>query len=337
MNDLVSIVIPIYKVEKYVNRCVDSVLAQTYPNLEIILVDDGSPDQCPQICDKYKEEHDNIQVVHKQNGGLASARNAGMKEATGKYLYFLDSDDWIEPQTIKELHEIAERESVDFVRFRPMYAGWPNHKDGDVYDVGIDRGMQEGRYDRTRIEKEILPRAIVTKDLRQGPILSACGSFFRRQFLEDNELWFYEDVRYGEDSIFSARMVSCADSFYYLDGPRYYHYFFNGSSISKSFHKDEWKNNKCLMAHFMEDFGDRSEFDFDKQAWRIQIFFVLDALSQRKALSNKKEQKTYIDSVIKDNVTVEAMKHLKLVDVPWKLYVILLLIKFKQGWILARV
>ena len=92
----VSVIIPVYKVEEYLERCIESVLGQTLDDLEIILVDDGSPDNCPRICDQYAEKDRRVSVIHKKNGGLASARNAGMKNASGEYIFFLDSDDWLE-------------------------------------------------------------------------------------------------------------------------------------------------------------------------------------------------------------------------------------------------
>ena len=98
MNDLISVIVPIYKVEKYLQKCVDSILAQTYSNLEIILVDDGSPDRCGELCDEYAEKDGRIRVIHKKNGGLSDARNAGIDVAAGKYLAFVDSDDYIHPK-----------------------------------------------------------------------------------------------------------------------------------------------------------------------------------------------------------------------------------------------
>ena len=95
MNSLISVIVPIYNVEKYLDKCVDSIINQTYKNLEIILVDDGSPDNCPQMCDDYAKKDSRIRVVHKENGGLSDARNAGMKVATGEYVSFIDSDDYI--------------------------------------------------------------------------------------------------------------------------------------------------------------------------------------------------------------------------------------------------
>jgi glycosyltransferase involved in cell wall biosynthesis len=102
-NPLVSVIIPIYKVEQYLRECVDSVIAQTYTNLEIILVDDGSPDKCPEICDEYAKQDNRIKVIHKPNGGLSDARNAGIEIAKGEYLTFVDSDDVIHSQMIEVL------------------------------------------------------------------------------------------------------------------------------------------------------------------------------------------------------------------------------------------
>ena len=92
---LISVIVPVYKVEPYIHRCVDSILEQTYQNLEIILVDDGSPDNCPAICDEYAAKDKRVKVIHKPNGGPSDARNVGMAAATGEYLSFVDSDDWL--------------------------------------------------------------------------------------------------------------------------------------------------------------------------------------------------------------------------------------------------
>ena len=90
---LISVVVPVYKVEKYLKKCVDSIIAQTYKNIEIIIVDDGSPDSCPEICDEYAEKDSRVKVIHRQNGGLSAARNSGIKIAAGEYISFVDSDD----------------------------------------------------------------------------------------------------------------------------------------------------------------------------------------------------------------------------------------------------
>ena len=114
MNDLISVIIPVYRVEAYLNACVESVLAQTYPNFEIILVDDGSPDNCPRLCDEFAARDSRIRVIHKENGGLSSARNAGIDAARGGLLAFLDSDDLWTPVFLERLYGALTECNADF-------------------------------------------------------------------------------------------------------------------------------------------------------------------------------------------------------------------------------
>lgn len=109
---LISIIVPIYGVEPYLRCCIDSICVQTYPNLEIILVDDGSPDSCPTICNEYATADKRVKVIHKRNGGLSDARNAGMAEATGEYLMFVDSDDWLEKGAVALLYQLLVTHSA---------------------------------------------------------------------------------------------------------------------------------------------------------------------------------------------------------------------------------
>lgn len=113
MNPLISVIVPIYNVEKYLARCVDSIVNQTYKNLEIILVDDGSPDSCPQMCDDYAKKDSRIKVVHKKNGGLSDARNAGMAVAKGEYISFIDSDDYVSDDFFECLLDVMNKENSD--------------------------------------------------------------------------------------------------------------------------------------------------------------------------------------------------------------------------------
>ncbi len=115
MNDLISIIVPIYKVEKYLRQCIDSVINQTYSNLEIILVNDGSPDNCPKICDEYAKKDDRIKIINKNNGGVSSARNVGLDNAKGNWIVFVDADDWIEKRYCEDLLKIATNKSADIV------------------------------------------------------------------------------------------------------------------------------------------------------------------------------------------------------------------------------
>ena len=113
---LLSIIVPVYKVpERYLRKCIESTMAQTLKEIEILLVDDGSPDQCGEICESYAKQDSRIKVLHKKNGGLSSARNYGCKAATGKWIMFVDGDDWIEPDMCQTMYELGEKKNVQLV------------------------------------------------------------------------------------------------------------------------------------------------------------------------------------------------------------------------------
>ena len=126
-NELVSVIVPVYKVEPYLDRCVASILAQTYPNLEVILVDDGSPDNCPALCDAWAQRDARIRVIHKKNGGLSDARNVGLDAASGAYISFVDSDDYIAENFIETLYDLLHEYHTDIsaVHWKLVYADAP--------------------------------------------------------------------------------------------------------------------------------------------------------------------------------------------------------------------
>ena len=146
---LLSVIVPIYNVENYLDRCVESIVNQTYKNLEIILVDDGSPDNCPRMCDKWAEKDSRIKVVHKENGGLSDARNAGIPLTKGEIISFIDSDDWIEPAAYESLYNQAYRETVECVMFS-YHRDFASHSEdcirvfpfttGEDYDITTPHG-----------------------------------------------------------------------------------------------------------------------------------------------------------------------------------------------------
>ena len=158
---MISVIVPVYKVEQYLRKCVDSILSQTYSDFELLLIDDGSPDRCPQICDEYAERDPRVRVIHKTNGGLISARNEGIRAAKGDYICILDGDDWALENMLQFIHDTVEQspEPLDMVLFAA----------NDVYDDHLEEtvnNVPEGYYDRARLEKEIFP--FLLTDTRNG-------------------------------------------------------------------------------------------------------------------------------------------------------------------------
>ena len=331
----ISIIIPIYKVEKYLKRCVESVRKQTLTDLEIILVDDGSPDDCSRICDEYLKEDSRIKVIHKQNGGLASARNAGMNMATGKYIFFLDSDDWLELDGMQRLYETAEKYQVDFVRYRAIRTGWPGMEENAPCMVEEIRELQQGLYEKDRIIKEIYPRLLATSQLTMGAVVGAWGSLYRTDFLRKNQLSFYEEVKFSEDLIFSANVVRAAESFYFIDSPGVYHYFYNPNSISKSFREGRWDSCKSLIKFCENDFANDITYDFKKELYYLRWFCIMLALNERKYLRSYTERRKYCKKMLNDPIIRKVPLKLGKFDVSWKQKIMMVLIKGKVSSLIA--
>lgn len=333
----VSVVIPVYKVEAYLERCIDSVLAQTLQDLEIILVDDGSPDACPRMCDDYAQRDSRIRVIHKENGGLASARNAGMKAATGKWLFFLDSDDWLEPDGLENLYVVGETHNVDFVRYRAIRSGWPGMEPHAPCMVEPVRELHEGLYDRNAILEEVYPRLIVTPQLTMGAVVGAWGSLYRMDFLRENNLMFYEEVKFSEDLVFSARVVRAAKSFYFIDTPGVYHYFYNPNSISKSFRAGRWDSCKGTIQTCERDFAHDPEYDFSGQLHCLRWFCIMLALNERRYLKSYDRRLSYCKKLLADPVLRQTPLKFSVLDVSWKQKLMMILIRLRCSAILAAI
>ena len=327
MTASISVVIPVYNVEEYLRRCVDSVIGQTHKSLEIILVDDGSPDCCPSICDQYAEHDKRVRVIHKTNGGLASARNAGMEIATGRYLFFVDSDDWLDSDGLEKLYKLAEEYNVDFVRYRSMRENWPGLPPHYPTIVEKEREMRGGYYSKADIIEEIYPRLFATSSLTLGPIVGAWGSLYKMSLLKENSIQFHEDIKYSEDVLFSAEVVTNASSFYYLDDAGIYHYFYNDSSISKSFRRDRWESCKAMIKISEEEFVNSEKYDFKNQMVYLRWFCIFLSLNERKYLNQSKERLTYCRTIMKDPITKETPLNLSSMNIPLKQKVFMIIIK----------
>lgn len=333
----ISVIIPIYNVEKYLSRCVDSVLSQTLTDIEIILVDDGSPDGCGKICDEYKEKDGRIKVVHKKNGGLSSARNAGLDVSEGEYTFFLDSDDWLEEDGLRKLYDKATETGVDFVRFRPYKANWPNLPELAPYTDGAPCELRPGFYNRADIEREVLARVLTTNSMTLGPTVSACMALYKSQFLRDNELRFDEEVKNSEDVIFSTQVAYCANSFYYIEEAGVYCYFYNEASISKGFKPDRFEKLKNLSYACEKLFGGKDNGFYDKQLAILRWYIVLNCISERDKLMTFKEKRRHCLNIVKDPFAKKIKLKLSELNVPLKMKLLMICAKLRLATVIALV
>lgn len=325
----VSAIVPVYNVEKYLSRCLDSIINQTYKNIEIILVNDGSNDDSLEICNYYKNKDKRIKLVNKTNGGLSSARNSGLRIATGEYILFIDSDDWILEETINELIYYAQKYKVDFVRYSPVYAGYSNIEDGTPWKFPDERQIEPGYYDKERIRTEIFDRLFITDKLTLGPIVSAVLSLYSREFLLKYNLYFDENIKYSEDVIFNAKVVYNTKSFYFIKDSYYYYYYYNNGSITKSFNQDKWISCKSLSYELEKYFNSIEMGYFSNQLRLMNFYNILSGVGNVKGIKNIKDKVTYIDSIVEDDFTKESMKFKFPNNISWKLKVILWCIKHK--------
>ncbi|MDD7740978.1 MAG: glycosyltransferase family 2 protein [Fusicatenibacter sp.] len=326
---LVSIVVPVYKVEKYLERCVESLRGQTLKEIEIILVDDGSPDRSGTICDELQKLDERIRVIHKTNGGLSSARNAGMAAATGKYIGFVDSDDDVEPDMYEKMYLAAERENVDFVMADYVRI----REDGSRYLKTLK--IREGLYKKEDLRQEIFPQLIMGEDLDYGPLLSVWHCLYRTEFLCANHLQFDEEVRWSEDNIFSAVAGYCADSFYYLKGAGLYHYHQNPGTITTSYRKGAWQIYSTMNRHLHDFFDWVEDYDFSRQLKLHMIYYACNSIGQEFCLPEK-EAKKAIRQILESEQLKDAFSHCSMPNVSWKLKIQLYLMRWRQTGLLYR-
>lgn len=200
----ISIIIPVYKVEQYLDRCVESVVKQTYENIEIILVDDGSPDNCPVLCDAWAAKDSRIKVIHKENAGVSAARNSGMEIATGEYIGFVDSDDYIEPEMFENLAAGITQSSSDlavsgFIKYeKPVSA--------------------ETEYDCTAADAQVM---LFGSDYYEGYIWN---KLYSAKVIKDNGIRFDTALRMCEDTLFNFDYLKCIEKVHICSYIGYYYY-----------------------------------------------------------------------------------------------------------------
>ena len=241
MEPLISVIVPVYKVEQYLGRCVESILAQTYQNTEILLVDDGSPDRCPQICEEYAKAYPKIRVFHQENKGLSGARNTGIDHAGGEYLAFIDSDDVWSPCFLESLYKALTENDADISQCRWEYM----HGDSIIepYDSGAERTCFTGR--------EMLANLYIQTG---AYFVVAWNKLYKKELFREIR---YPQGRIHEDEATTYKLFDLAEKCVFVDNALYGYYVgCGGTSITRngfSLKKLDWRQaNKERVQYFME-------------------------------------------------------------------------------------
>lgn len=234
MNDLISVIVPVYRTEKYLDKCIQSIVVQTHKNLEIILVDDGSPDNCPQMCDEWAKKDERIKVVHKKNGGLSSARNAGLETSSGSYIGFVDSDDFIEPDMYEILLDDIKKESSQCSAC------------GFYYDYLDDKPTMQSAKKYKFTGKEVLAQY-----LKDNIRPEMCNKLYSAELIFDSK--FDESVKYGEDLPFNYEILKKASCVSGVDKCLYHYLQESGNSLTTPYMTDGRAESYVITKKIVDD------------------------------------------------------------------------------------
>lgn len=274
-----SIIIPVYNVGKYITKCLDSIVCQLTEEVEVVIVDDGSTDNCPEICDNYSKQYNNIRIVHKQNGGLVSARKAGLEVSIGEYVMCVDGDDWLESNAITLLLGELNKKNVDVITFMSQYAR------GETKAVMLFN-YRFGYYTKTDLQKEIYPSLISPLKGNAFPC-SIWGKVINRKLYYKYQMQVPDVITLGEDASVSQPCIFGANSMLVLDKVLY-NYRYNDNSITKSRVKGfDWELPKIRYS-LLSQLLPTDEYDFKAQIDRGLVHSLFNvAKSQFQVLGAK--------------------------------------------------
>lgn len=263
LREVVSVIVPVYNVEKYLEKCICSLLSQTYSNLEIILVDDGSPDACPQICDSYASKDARIKVIHKKNGGLSDARNAGIEAASGDYIAFVDSDDYIAPQMIQTLLQYA----ID--------------KEADISVCNYYKVFENGEklYQPKTVQEKVMTNLEAMEDIFTASNLCEVitwNKLYAAHLFKDTEIRFPVG-KIHEDNFTTYKLFYAAEKVVYVDIPLYYYVQRNDSIMGKAF--DERRLQIMEAVEQTKAFVDEYDLPLSNQAENYEMLMYFNLLN----------------------------------------------------------
>ena len=254
---LVSIIVPIFNVEKYLSECIDSILSQTYENIEIILIDDGSTDKSAEICDKYALKDKRVRVIHKINGGVSAARNDALQQANGQLIMFVDSDDWINSETCETAVSTMQESGADVVMW--TYISENNGNQSPKIIFGSDT-IFEGTNVKEKLHRRLF--GLTGEELANPELAdSLCpvwGKLYKKELILDNNISFVDLSEIGtyEDGLFNIEVFSQVEKAVYLNKCFYHYRKENSSSVTSGYRKDlfeKWQHLFDLMQEYIAE------------------------------------------------------------------------------------
>lgn len=297
MQPKVSIIVPVYNAEKYLRECLDSIANQTLSDIQVLMIDDGSTDSSAEICKEYANNYKGFEYHHKENGGTATARNLGLKNAQGEYVGFVDSDDYIESNMYELMYSNAKENEADIL-FAVMHGL-------DDY-VNLDYGV----YDRKRIKNSIYPY-MVPHIVNSGTFRTIdwgnCSRIFRREIIIENDIRMYEGSRRCEDFAFCVECTIHANSYVVIDEGELYHYRPNENSKSRSYTKNMWKSIRALMLYLQKMTSSCEDYDFYDSMDYCVFYFASQVVRNELRNNQKEEISSKIAEVLNDDVCYSSL------------------------------
>lgn len=313
----VSVIIPVYNVQSYLNRCVNSVLNQTLTDLEIILVDDESPDACPRMCEDFAHNDLRIKVIHKKNGGLGFARNSGLDIATGEYVAFLDSDDFIDKDAYNYLYKLSEKDNLDAVYY--TYEVFATRGNVKGHNPSTVETIYEGN-DRTKHLSLEMVGSLPFEKADRNVQMSSCTAFYRRATIEKSNIRFHSEREIiSEDLIFNIDFLAKANRVAVIP-TSFYHYFVNDKSLTHTVAKNR-VDRDIKMYEYVKTKLSVEKYD-ETSLLRAKRLFIgysrNDIISFMKSTLPNKEKKDWLHHILNYPIWIEVYSNFPIWKMPLK-------------------
>jgi glycosyltransferase EpsH len=314
---LISIIVPVYRTEQYLRQCVDSLLAQTYNRIEIILVDDGSPDGSGGICEEYAAKDPRVKVIHQENGGLSAARNTGLDHATGEYVMFVDSDDWISPDNCEKAVAVARARDVDVViwSYRREYPD----RSLDRHIFAEEQAFTGEAY--RRLFLKVLGDTVTPETL--DSLSSACNKLYKLEGVAQSVRFVDTKIIGTEDLLYNVQVFLQAQNAYYLREAFYHYRKDNQNSLTKTYKKELLPKRKVLFGELRKAVSDCRDQDYEKALnKRVALDILGQSLNVVRSGETPKTKRRLIREILHDEVYGPALRELSTagMKIHWKLY-----------------